>query len=123
MSSVATVSLFEKLGGLPAIKAVVEEFNRRLLEDNSLKGFFKNTDMDRQIQSQIEFLTFTLGGPNNYKGRPIKKAHEGLGITEFHFDRLAEHLVETLNWAGVGDLEINAVLELIGPLKSEVVEE
>jgi len=94
--SQAVTTLFEKLGGLTAINAVVDEFYRRVLADNELKPFFEKTDMARQKDHQRKFLTFALGGPNRYSGKSMKKAHSGLGITAHHFGLVAGHLVGTL---------------------------
>lgn len=42
------------------------------MQDDRLKGFFKNTDMPKQIQQQKNFITLVTGGPNNYHGRDMK---------------------------------------------------
>ncbi len=121
MSQVVATSLFEKLGGKPAIEAVVEEFYIRVLADADLKGFFAGTDMDNQAKQQVNFLTMALGGPNDYEGRPMKEAHEDLGITEHHFNLVAGHLVATLKWAGVCESDINEVVAAVAPLKEAIV--
>lgn len=121
MSQAVATSLFEKLGGKPAIEAVVEEFYNRILVDADLKGFFAGMDMDNQAKQQVNFLTMALGGPNAYEGRPMKEAHEGLGITEQHFNKVAGHLVETLKWAGVCESDINEVVAAVTPLKEAIV--
>lgn len=118
---VAVQTLYEKLGGAPAVKTVVEGFYKKVLADDQLKGYFANTDMNKQIESQIKFLSMALGGPNEYNGKPMKEAHEGMGITDLHFDLVAGHLVDTLKGAGVPQPEINAVVELVGPLKGQIV--
>lgn len=121
MSQAVATSLFKKLGGRPAIEAVVEEFYIRVLADVDLKGFFADTDMDRQTKQQVNFLIMALGGPNDYNGRPMKEAHEGMGVTEHHFNLVAGHLVETLKWAGVCEDDINEVVAAVGPLKDAIV--
>lgn len=121
MTQALTVTLFEKLGGKPAITAVTNEFYKRVLGDPDLKGYFSNTNMDKQIESQIDFLTMALGGPNNYKGKDMKSAHKGMGITEPHFGKVAGHLVDSLKWAKVPDEDIDAVIALVGPLKADIV--
>jgi len=117
----AITTLFETLGGAPAIRAVVTDFYTRVLADDNLKGFFKNTDMDRQREQQIAFVTMALDGPNEYNGRPMKEAHEGMGITEFHFDQVAGHLVDALKNAGVSDELVGEVVARVAPLKSVIV--
>ena len=121
MQPALATSLFEKLGGSPAIEAVVRDFYKRVLGDPDLQGFFAKTDMDKQTRSQIAFLTMALGGPNNYDGRPMKEAHDGMGITDMHFDKVAGHLVAALKDAGVCDEDVNEVVALVGPLKKQIV--
>lgn len=121
MTQALTVTLFEKLGGKPAITAVTNEFYKRVLADPDLKGYFSKTNMDKQIESQIDFLSMALGGPNNYKGKDMKSAHKGMGITEPHFGKVAGHLVDSLKWAKVPDEDIDAVIALVGPLKADIV--
>lgn len=121
MSQAISTCLFEKLGGRPAVEAVVKEFYKRMLSDSQVAGFFENTNIEFQTQQQIKFLTMALGGPNDYDGRDMKDAHMDLGITEHHFDVVAGHLVDTLKWAGVAQEEIDAVVALVVPLKADIV--
>ncbi len=121
METAIATTLFEKLGGEKAIEAVVKEFYKRVLADSELKGYFDGIDMDFQTKQQINFITMAVGGPNNYEGRSMKDAHDKLGITEPHFNKVAEHLVNTLKWAGVSDELVNEVIEIVGPLKKDIV--
>lgn len=116
-----TTTLFDQLGGKTAIATVVDEFYERVLGDPDLKGFFADTDMEHQRKQQIKFLTMALGGPNEYQGKSMEAAHDTLGITEHHFDLVAGHLVAALEWAGVEQTEIDAVVAIIGPLKGQIV--
>lgn len=114
-------SLYAKLGGRPAVELVVNEFYKRVLADNQLKGFFAKTDMVKQKRHQVNFVSMALGGPNQYTGRTMKKAHDGMKITAKHFDLVAGHLVGALKHAGVAQEDINQVVGAVAPLKSEVV--
>lgn len=120
VQAIAT-TLFDKLGGTAAIEVVVKEFYERVLGDGELKGYFANTNMDRQIQQQIKFLSMALGGPNEYDGRPMSETHEHMAITDHHFDLVAQHLVATLKWAGVCEDDVNEVVAIVGPLKKQIV--
>lgn len=121
MAQAVATSLYETLGGKPAVEAVVGEFYKRVLADTDLSGYFANTDMDKQERHQINFISMALGGPNNYSGRSMKKAHEPLNITSEHFDKVAGHLVGALKWAKVPDAEIDEVISIVAPLKGDVV--
>ncbi len=119
--AVAAPSLFDKLGGAPAIEAVVTEFYKRVLADKELKGFFNTTDMDKQRRHQTQFISMALGGPNQYTGRSMKAAHADMKIKENHFNLVAGHLVETLKSFNISQADIDEVVSKVGPLKDDIV--
>ena len=45
-------TLYERIGGEPAVSAAVEIFYRKVLNDYRINRFFGNTDMDKQIAKQ-----------------------------------------------------------------------
>ena len=114
-------SLFDRLGGQPAISAAVEQFYDRVLADGDLAPFFENTSMDSLKRHQEVFLTQALGGPYRYSGRPIKAAHEHLSIEQHHFDLVAEHLVAALAALGVAPDLIDEVMASVAPLADDIV--
>jgi hemoglobin len=92
-------SLYEKLGGEAAVNAAVDIFYRKVLKDDRIKHFFKDTDMVRQAAKQKAFLTMALGGPNKYTGADMRKGHAHLvaqGLNNSHFDAVMENLAATL---------------------------
>jgi methyl-accepting chemotaxis protein len=114
-------TLFERIGGKPAIAATVEQFYERVLADEDLKPFFKNTDVPSLKAMQEKFFTAALGGPEEYDGRSIIEAHAHLEIHSDHFDRVAHHLIETLRGLGVTEDHIDEIIGTVGTLKSEIV--
>ena len=92
-------SLFEKLGGEPAVDAAVDLFYRKVLGDKSIAKYFESTDMDGMRSKQKAFLTMAFGGPNSYTGQDMRAAHAHLvndGLNDAHFDAVAGHLDATL---------------------------
>ena len=77
----AAPSLYEQLGGADNIAAVVDDFYRRVLADDALAAMFAGVDLDRLRRHQSRFISYALGGPNQYTGRNMRAAHAGLGIT------------------------------------------
>lgn len=118
---VATGTIYEKIGGKQALTAVVDEFYRRVLADQTLAPLFAATDMNEQRAHQVAFLAFALGGPNEYKGAGMRKAHAGRGITEAHFRAVAGHLQATLQWAKVGAAEVAQIMAAAASLHDDVV--
>ena len=115
-------SLFDRLGGAPAIQAATEVFYRKVLTDPLLTPYFDGVDMDRQIAKQAAFLTMALGGPSNYTGRDLRTAHAGLaGIGDDHVDRVIGHLADTLRELGVSDPDIAAAGEVAASVRADVL--
>ena len=46
-----------------------------MLSDPIVNSFFAQTDMDKQIKRQKQFITLVTGGPNIYEGTDMKNAH------------------------------------------------
>lgn len=120
-NSTATKSLFDKIGGKAALSAVVDNFYERVLGDQLLAPLFAKTDMKKQRAHQVAFLAAALGGPNEYRGRSMRDAHRGLGITGEHFAHVAQHLQASLVWGKVGSAEITAIMGAAAALQPDVV--
>ncbi|MEM9158310.1 MAG: methyl-accepting chemotaxis protein [Verrucomicrobiota bacterium] len=119
-SNVAT--LYEKLGGAPAINAAVDLFYKRVLADPQLETFFEKTNLTRLKKQQKDFFTTALGGPDVYKGRDMVKAHSHLAIEERHFGLVANHLVDTLQFLQIPQETIEEVIAAIAPLSDQIVQ-
>jgi hemoglobin len=115
-------SLFERLGGKAAVTAVVEDFTTRCAGDSRINAKFVRTDIPRLRSMLIDQVSEASGGPAKYTGRDMKTTHADMGVTTGEFNALVEDLVATLNKFGVGKAEQDALLGILGPLKSEIVE-
>lgn len=105
--------------------AAVDLFYQKVLADDRINYFFDGIDMDRQRKMQKAFLTFALGGPNNYSGRGMRAAHKRLveekGLAEPHFDAVMENLGATLKELNVPDELIAQAAETAMALKPDVL--
>lgn len=115
-------SLYDRLGGQPAIQAVVDEFLKNVAADNRINKFFANTDLTRLNKLLVEQICQVTGGPCTYTGRSMKETHMGLGITDADFKALVEDLVKALDKFKVPDQEKNELLGILGPLEPDIVE-
>ena len=115
------LSIYETLGGQPAVEAAVDRFYARVLADPLLAPFFADTDLERLAAHQRAFLAMALRGPDQYHGRSMRAAHVGRGITDEHFDRVAHHLAATLAELGVSEELSRQILGGIAPLRAEIV--
>ncbi len=118
-------TLYEEIGGAPAVEAAVEVFYRKVLMDDRIAHFFDDTDMDRQIAKQQGFLTMVFGGPNAYTGRAMREGHRHLvarGLDDTHVDVVIGHLGDTLRELGVGEKQIAEVAGLANSVRDEVLD-
>ena len=115
-------SLFERLGGNGAITAVVEDFSARCAQDARINAKFARTDIPRLQSMLIDQVSEATGGSAKYTGRDMKNAHADMRVTAGEFNALVEDLVATLNKFGVGKGEQDELLDILGPLKSDIVE-
>jgi hemoglobin len=115
-------TLYERLGGLDAITAVVEAFRDRVAADDRINLKFARTDLARLRKMLIDQVCEVTGGPCHYHGRSMKEAHAGMKVTNGEFNALVADLVATLNQFKVPKAEQDELLAILGPLKSEIVE-
>lgn len=114
-------TIYDAIGGIPAITAVVEDFYARVLADPELSGFFTSTDMTRLKTRQAEFFAEALGGPIHYTGASMADAHRGRGIGSEHFTLVVEHLTAALGAAGVPQPVVDQILGALAPLADDIV--
>ncbi len=116
------ISLFERIGGMPAVNAAVDIFYTKVLADESLHHFFTNANMTAQSGKLKAFLAFAFGAPMaGYEGKKMREAHAHMNITAAHFDAVAGHLVETLQELNVDQSLIDEVVVIALSTKNDVL--
>ena len=120
-------SLYSRLGKKKAIKAVVDEFVNNVAHDDRINKYFAATAASpkrlRAFKDKlVDQICEASGGPCKYKGKAMKPAHRGMGITEADFNALVEDLVKALDKFNVGATEKNELLGALGPMKGDIVE-
>lgn len=110
-------TLLDQIGGEPAVDAAVDIFYKKMMADDTVNGFFTNTDMDSQSRKQKLFLTTVLNGTSKGALAYMRRSHKDLvhekGLTDVHFDAVAKHLQDTLE-----ELEVPA--DLVGQIMTSV---
>jgi|HubBroStandDraft_6_1064221.scaffolds.fasta_scaffold30494_2 hemoglobin len=118
----SAASLFVSLGGEPAIKAVVKDFvEEEVAKDDRINAFFKNADIPGLEQKLYEQICNASGGGCTYTGKDMKTAHAGMNIKEADFNALVEDLVKSFKKFNVKDADQQALLGVLGPMKSDIV--
>ncbi|MFE8699908.1 group 1 truncated hemoglobin [Cytobacillus sp. FJAT-54145] len=115
-------TLYEKVGGEEGISKVVDYFYTNLvLKDPTVQQFFNETDMEKQKSHQTKFISFALGGPNQYSGKSMQKAHEGMNLQAEHFDAIVKHLHDALAHFGVSETDIDTALTKVATLRDDIL--
>ena len=117
----AQSSLYQRLGGYPAIKAVVDDFVGNVAADKRINRFFARTDIPRLKQNLVDQICSGTGGPCVYTGRDMKSAHAGMGVNGNHFTALVQDLQKTLKKFKVPKREQGELLAVLGPMKKDIV--
>lgn len=116
-----TKSLYDRLGGEPAITAVVEEFVAKTTTDPRIKERFFNVDATNLKKLLVQFVCVAAGGPCKYEGRSMEDSHAGMDLVDDEFTALVEDLVAALDKFKVPEKEKGEVLGALGPLKPAIV--
>lgn len=119
-----TQTIYEQLGGAPAMDAAVDIFYRKVLSDDRIARFFDGVDMDKQRSKQKAFLTMAFGGPNEYTGADMREGHKHLvakGLNDSHFDAVVENLGTTLSELGIGDNLIAQVAAVAETTRKDIL--
>jgi hemoglobin len=115
------MTIYERIGGEGAVNLAVDIFYKKVLIDDRVNQFFDFIDMPTQIDKQKKFLAMAFSGPNHYSGKDMREAHKNMHLTEAHFSAVAENLVDTLNELNVPQDLIDEILDLIGSVKGDVL--
>ena len=117
----AKATLFERVGGQPAVDATVDAFYVKVLADERVNDFFSDVSMKRQHTKQKSFIAAALGGPKPYEGKNMRQAHANLDLTEDDFNVIAGHLQSTLQDLKVEEGLIGEIMAVVGSVKGDVL--
>lgn len=117
-------SLHERLGGPPAVKAAVEEFYKRLLDDEKLAYFFQETNLAALKMHQLQFFKIAFTGIPEDLNVPAlliekhRRLFQEKGLNATHFDMVAGHFVATLEHLGISQELIDEAVGIVVPLRA-----
>jgi hemoglobin len=119
--TMAQKSLYDRLGGKPAIQAVVDDFIGNVAADARINQRFAGANIPRLKMMLVDQICEASGGPCKYTGQSMKAAHAGMRITETEFNALVQDLVKSLDKFKVGATEKNDLLTALGGMKGDIV--
>jgi hemoglobin len=114
-------SLYDRLGGVNAIRVVVDDFVGFVAADDRINRYFAKTDVPKLKQNLVDQICQGTGGPCTYKGRDMATTHKGMNISDADFGALVEDLIKSLDKNKVPAKEKNELLGILGPMKPAIV--
>ena len=123
-------TLYERLGGIFNIAAVIDSFSDRLLQNPKIVDanpelhewhtVTYHTRMPGLKWGRTWWLAMKAGGPFLYTGKEMRDAHFDLKISPEVFDEVAAELARTLDDFKVPEREKGEVLAAFAAEKGEV---
>jgi hemoglobin len=120
-------SLYERLGGVYAIAAVVDDFINRIMDDPRLNANPKVDEAHHRVSRAgfkylvTEQVCAATGGPQRYTGRSMSESHVHLDITEAEWQVFLEDFRQTLAKFGVPQAEQQELFAIVASTKQDIV--
>ncbi len=114
-------SLYDRLGGLDAIKAVVDDFVGNVAADPAINARFANTDIVNLKAKLVEQICEATGGPCKYTGKGMVEVHTGMKVTDDEFNALVGDLKKSLDKFNVPEREQTELLTALGSMRPDIV--
>jgi hemoglobin len=129
-ASSAGRTLFDRLGGEPAIRGIVDDLVARLAADPRVNFNRKGTPREWTPTPEnvaalkkymVEFLGHATGGPEKYEGDNMKAVHKGMHITDREFDAFLDDVKASLEKYHVSQQKQRDVLNLLEGTRKNIV--
>ena len=120
-------SLYERLGGVYAIAAVVDDFIDRIMNDPRLNANPRVDEAHHRVSRAgfkylvTEQVCNATGGPQRYTGRTMFDSHAHLAITEPEWQAFLEDLRQTLDKFHVPAAEQRELFAIVESTKQDIV--
>ena len=120
-------SLYDRLGGVYAIAAVVDDFIDRVVANDILNANPAIKEARDRVPAAglkyrvTEMVCMATGGPCKYSGRSMKESHKHLNITEKEWDALVVDFKASLAKFKVPEKEQGELLAIVGSTKGDIV--
>jgi hemoglobin len=123
----AEPSLYERLGGVYSIAAVIDDFIDRIMDDPRLNA---NPAVDeahhRVSRAGFKYLVteqvcHATGGPQRYTGRTMRDSHEHLKITPNEWQAFLDDLRQTLAKFQVPPREAAEIFAIVESTRGDIV--
>ncbi len=121
------MTLYERLGGVYAIAAVVDDFIDRIMDDPRLNANPRVNEAHHRVSRAgfkylvTEQVCAAAGGPQRYTGRSMRDSHAHLAITPAEWAVFLEDLEQTLDKFQVPQAERAELLAIVNSTREDIV--
>ncbi len=116
------IPLYNRIGGDAAMNVVVDRFYRKIMTDKEVCGLFDHIDLPTQLQKQKSFLKTAFGGGSQESVEKMRLSElVGDDLEDCHFDRIVNHLVETMKELELPETEIKTLIETLEATRDDVL--
>jgi len=116
----AQPTLYERLGGEPAISLIVSDLIDQTTTDPRTRHAFEGIRIKHLKHSITQFICKVADGPNDYEGLDMKTTHADAPVSEAEFDALVAMMRTALD-RHAGTAEKNELLRRLAPMKRDIV--
>ena len=117
----AAPSLYERLGGEPGVKAIVNDGIDLYMIDPRLHGYFDNINPDWLKPRFATYICAVADGPCVYRHRSMAATHKALRVDQAAFDATVEDLQQAMRQRSVPFWIQNRLLARLAPLERAIV--
>lgn len=119
-------SLYEKLGSMDGIKALVEDIVDAHMQNPVIKARFLPYTDDPENFSKIKhhlcyFLASGCGGPEKYEGRDMVTTHRGMNINEAEYMAVIDDILKILDKHQIDTETKKEILAIAYSLKGDIM--
>jgi hemoglobin len=127
MSTPEKPSLYERLGGVYSIAAVVDDFINRIMVDARLNANPAVDEAHHRVTPPgfkylvTEMVCWATGGPQKYTGKSMAESHAALKITPQEWDAFLDDFQQTLAKFSVPAEEQAELKAIVNSTRSDIV--
>jgi hemoglobin len=119
--------LYDRLGGVYSIAAVVDDFIDRVMHNPVLNANPAVDEAHHRVSAAgfkyyvTEMVCWATGGPQKYTGRAMSESHEHLKITEDEWAAFCKDFDDTMTKFNVPEEERNELFAIVESTKGDIV--
>lgn len=120
-------SLYDRLGGINTVAAIVDEMANRFAVDTvfqqnpAIMASFGKLSFPALKYQVTSFVAQSIGGPEKYTGKTMKDTHASMKITEKEWVAMRADFAASLDKLSIKNPEREELIQFVEGLKPQIV--